>query len=93
MFIFKVFSCPVCSLSTFSVDFCIDKAECHYMSKVNNGNHRRRDEFHFLIEKGMVIHLAGLELSNLKNIYYSIISSFETESFLFKTFPVGTCRA
>ena len=60
------------------------------MSKVNNGNHRRRDEFHFLIEKGMVIHLAGLELSNLKNIYYSIISSFETESFLFKTFPVGT---
>ena len=43
------------------------------MSKVNNGNYRRRDEFHFLIEKGMVIHLAGLELSNLKNIYYSII--------------------
>ena len=28
IFIFKVFACPVCFLSSFSVDFCIDKAEC-----------------------------------------------------------------
>lgn len=51
MFIFKGSVWAVCSLSTSSVDFHIEKAECHYILDVKNRNYRRRGEIHFLIEK------------------------------------------
>ena len=68
MIFIQVFACLVCFLSPFSVDFYIDKAECHYLSQVNNGNYRRRGEFHLLIEnKKCQVQMLNLNLANRIN--------------------------